>query len=100
MTNFKIRGDYSRVNEEEREFINKKLKKFSDKHEVDFDEMYVKLDCHMDKETSRGRIAYTCKVSVDTDHGRFNAHAHDFGAEKTISGALSKVDRQIQKTKR
>ena len=93
----KVIGDFSRVNEEETEFINQRLKKFTEKYSTDFSEMHLKLDCHTHKETSRGRPAYICKLSISSDKGNFNAENQDFGAEKTIHGALNKIERQIKK---
>ncbi|MCK5283233.1 MAG: HPF/RaiA family ribosome-associated protein [Nanoarchaeota archaeon] len=96
--NFK--GDFSRVNEEELQIINEKLERFEQKHKSDFNEIHINLDCHIHKETSRGRPAYYCKMNLDSDHGRFHAEQQDFGAEKTISGALKKIDTQIMKHKK
>lgn len=95
----KFLGDFSRINDEEMGFVNKKLKNFTDKYESNFSEMYIKLDCHVHRETSRGRPAYYCKVGLTSDKGKFNAEQQDFGAEKTISGALDKIERQIHKKK-
>ena len=93
----KVLGDFDRVNEEERNFINGQLDKFIEKHDPDFNEMHLKLDCQEEKETSRGRASYVCKLNLASDNGKYNAENHDFGAEKTIVGALNKIERQIRK---
>ena len=90
-------GDFSRVNEEEREFLNKDLEKFTERHEQDFNEMHLKIDCKMHKETSRGRPSYFIKLTLVSDRGRFHSENQDFGAEKTLVGALRKLDVQIDK---
>ena len=90
-------GDFSRVNDEERGFINERLRKFLDKHQIDFNEIEIKLDCHLHKETSRGRKAHYCKMHIFSDKGNFHADNQDFGAENAITGALSKIERQINK---
>ncbi|MBS3136720.1 HPF/RaiA family ribosome-associated protein [Candidatus Woesearchaeota archaeon] len=97
LNKIKCVGDFSRINDEEKEVINKKLSKFCEKHSIDFSEIYINLDCHIHKETSRGRTSYYVKLNVDSDNGRFHAENQDFGAEKTISGALKKLDSQIMK---
>ncbi len=93
----KFVGDFSRVSEEEKGFINERLEKFKEKHKNEFSEMHIKIDCHLDKETSRGRSAHSCKISISTDHGLFNAEDHQFSAEKAISACLNKINKQIIK---
>jgi ribosome-associated translation inhibitor RaiA len=97
ISNIKFLGDYSRVDEEEKNFINKRLEKFTGKYEKVFKEMEIKLDCHMHKETNRGRPAYFCNLTVFTDHGRFHADNQEFSAEKAVYGSLDKIERQIDK---
>ena len=97
--NIKFVGDFSRVNEEEREFINKKLEKFATKHSSDFSEIHLSINLKIHKETSRGRPAYYCKLNLSTDKGNFHAESQDFGAEKTISETLDKLDKQIEKSR-
>ncbi len=97
LSKIKCTGDFSRVLDEEKDLINEKLQKFTEKHSIDFSEMHLSLDCHIDKETSRGRTGYTVRINIDSDNGRFHADGKDFGAEKTISGVLKKLDTQIQK---
>ncbi|MBR9698936.1 hypothetical protein GOV09_00565 [Candidatus Woesearchaeota archaeon] len=93
----KVTGDYSRINDEEKKFFNRRIDKFIEKHDNDFSEMLINLDCHTHKETSRGRPSYHCKLTVHTDQGKFHADSHDFGGEKSLSGALAKVEKQMQK---
>lgn len=93
----KFVGDFSRVSEEEKGFINERLEKFREKHENDFSEMHIKLDCQLEKEKSRGRTAHLCKISISTDHGLFNAEDKEFSAEKAIFACLNKVEKQITK---
>lgn len=93
----KVMGDFTRVNEEERNFINKKLELFEAKYSPIFSEMLIKMDCQLHKETSRGRFAHFCKVTVSTDHGQFISEDQEFSAEKTISACLSKIEKQISK---
>ena len=95
--NINFVGDFSRINDEERGFINKRLEKFKERHEQDFREMLIHLDMHLHSETSRGRPAYYSKLTVHTDRGKFHAEHQDFGGEKSLYGALDKVERQIEK---
>lgn len=90
-------GDLSRVNEEEKDFINKDLERFCSRHEADFTEMLLKLDFHIHKETSRGRPAYYVNITLTSDRGKFHAENQDFGAEKAVAAALRKLDKQIDK---
>ena len=92
----KVVGDFDRVNEEEKEWINKKLDDFTSKFDPFFSEMHINLNCGLEKETSRGRPAYSCKINISSDHGNYHADNKDFGAEKTIVGALDKLERQIK----
>ena len=46
----KFTGNFSRVNDEEKELINERIGKFSEKHDRDFSEAHIKLDCHLEKE--------------------------------------------------
>jgi|SRR3989338_6223449 len=94
------KGDFSRVNDEEKEIINKKLEKFLEAHSFGVSEMRISLDCHLHKETSRGRPAYYVKINIDSDKGRFHAEHQDYGVEKTISATLKKIDVQIKKKHR
>ena len=93
----KIMGEFGRVNEEEKDFINKELARFEKTFGEIFNEMMVKIDCHEEKKTSRGRKEYTCRINVSTDKGSFHADSAGFGAEKTIVTALNKVEKQIRK---
>lgn len=90
-------GDFSRVDGEEKDFINKRLDRFQKKFTPLFKEMLIKIDCHIHKETSRGRPAYYTKIHVFTDHGNFNAEQQAFGAEKAISLTLDKIEKQVAK---
>ena len=93
----KFVGDFSRVSDEEKGFINEKIEKFEEKHQADFSEMHIKLDCRLNKETSRGRSAHSCKISISSDHGLFNAEDKEFSAVKAISACLEKIEKQIVK---
>ena len=93
----KSMGDFSRVNEEERNFINQRLDRFEKKYQPIFSEMLIKMDCKLHKKTSRGRFAHFCKVTISTDHGIFNAESQEFSAEKTIADCLEKIEKQITK---
>ena len=93
----KFVGDFSRVSEDEKRFINERIEKFEEKHENDFSEMHIKLDCQLSKETSRGRSAHFCKISISSDQGLFNAEDKEFSAEKAISACLNKIDKQMIK---
>lgn len=93
----KVMGDFTRVNEEERAFINQRIEKFEKKYAPIFSEMLIKLDLHLHKESSRGRFAHFCNATISTDHGVFHAEGQEFSAEKTISLCLDKVEKQIEK---
>jgi ribosome-associated translation inhibitor RaiA len=93
----KVTGDFERVNDEEKGWINVSLDKFTEKYSPFFEEMHINLSCERTKETSRGRPSYVCKANVVSDHGKFHADNTDFGAEKTIVGTLDKIQRQIAK---
>lgn len=95
--NIQFVGDFSRVNEEERIFINKRLDKFQKKYPPMFKEMLIKIDGHIHKETSRGRFAIYTKVHVFTDNGNFNAEDQEFSAEKSIGLSLDKIEKQMEK---
>jgi ribosomal subunit interface protein len=90
-------GDFTRVTEEEKGFINKRLQRFEEKFEGMFSEMLIKIDSHIHKETSRGRQAYFVKLHVFTDKGKFNAEDQEFSAEKAIGLSLDKIEKQIEK---
>ncbi len=90
-------GEFDRLDDAEKDMINERLAKFEEKHEGDFSEMHLKLDCHRQKEKTRGRSAYICKLNIDSDNGRYHANNQDFGAEQTVIGALDKIERQMQK---
>jgi ribosome-associated translation inhibitor RaiA len=94
----KFMGDFSRVNEEERNFINKRIEKFEQKYQPLFSEMLIKMDCHLHKETSRGRFAHYCRITVATDQGKFTANDQEFSAEQTISRCLDKIEKQITRS--
>jgi ribosome-associated translation inhibitor RaiA len=88
-------GDFSRVNDEEKAFINERLQKFIDRYDLTFNEIVIKLDCRLHKESSRGRKAHYCRINIFSDKGKFHADNQDFGAENAITGALGKIERQI-----
>ncbi|MDO8480919.1 MAG: hypothetical protein Q7S65_03820 [Nanoarchaeota archaeon] len=98
MTNtIRFMGDMSRINEEEKGFINSRLEKFVDQHGARFTEMLVNIDIDLHKETSRGRAMHHIKLFVETDKGKFHSDGMEFGAEKSLHSAIEKVERQMEK---
>jgi ribosome-associated translation inhibitor RaiA len=95
--NLQYVGDFSRVSDEEKAFINKRLDKFDKKYSPLFTEILMKIDLHIHKETSRGRSAYYTKIHVFTDKGNFNAEGQEFSAEKSIYQNLARIEKQMEK---
>ena len=97
MNTIRFRGDLSRVNDEEKEYLNRRLEKFIERHGKFFTEMLINVTLDLHRETSRGRALHHVKLFVETDKGKFHADSQDFGAEKSLHSAIQKVERQMEK---
>ncbi len=95
MSEVLMKGDYSGLHGEEKEFVMKKMKKFSEKYETNLSNVHIKLDCEKHRESHKGKKSFQCKIAADIKEGMFNADNTDFGEAKAIVGALEKIDRQI-----
>lgn len=94
----KFNGDFKQIDDSEKEFIDGKIDKFVSKHSSSFSDIHIKLDCHVHKEKSKGKHAFACKIRTSSGEGDFNSENQDFGAGKSVVGALDKIERQIKKS--
>ena len=98
MAKVKVTGELSKIDEEQRDYVNKQIDKFVNKNESELAEVYLKMDCNAQKSRSRNS-SYICKVQATTVNGMFNSVNTEFGLERSLHGAINKIQKQISKVR-
>ncbi|MBW2983952.1 CBS domain-containing protein [Candidatus Woesearchaeota archaeon] len=92
-----VAGELGALDSFDKESVSNDLQAFVNQYDPKFNEGHLYVYIQLQREKTRNKRQFYCKVNFTTDKGRFHSGEKGWGVEQALSKSLREIERQIEK---
>lgn len=92
-----VAGELGELDSLEKQTVSNDLQSFVNQYDPKFNEGHLYVYIQLQREKTRNKRQFYCKVNFTTDKGRFHSGERGWGVQQALTKSLRELERQVEK---